>query len=121
AIRGAGIGSLGANCPGKGPSEVNGEAVRAFFVTGQPDHPSALWDRAREVREGLKDRRFGRFESGPPPNPLSCACTSAARVAATRHKVRCEQRFDSARILLREMWNDPEGRWMSGRRPHDDR
>ena len=26
-----------------------------------------------------------------------------------------------ARILLREMWNDPEGRWMSGRRPHDDR
>jgi len=26
-----------------------------------------------------------------------------------------------ARILLREMWNDPEGRWMSGGRPHDDR
>jgi len=26
-----------------------------------------------------------------------------------------------ARILLREMWNDPEGRWMSVRRPHDDR
>jgi hypothetical protein len=26
-----------------------------------------------------------------------------------------------ARILLREMWNDFEGRWMSGRRPHDDR
>ena len=25
------------------------------------------------------------------------------------------------RILLREMWNDPEGRWMSGRMPHDDR
>jgi hypothetical protein len=25
-----------------------------------------------------------------------------------------------ARILLREMWNDPEGRWTSGRRPHDD-
>jgi len=41
--------------------------------------------------EGLKDRRFGRLEAGPPPNPLSCASTSAARVAATRHKVRCEQ------------------------------
>ncbi|OLB77897.1 MAG: hypothetical protein AUI16_05020 [Alphaproteobacteria bacterium 13_2_20CM_2_64_7] len=26
-----------------------------------------------------------------------------------------------AHILLREMWNDPEGRWMSRRRPHDDR
>jgi hypothetical protein len=26
-----------------------------------------------------------------------------------------------ARSLLREMWNDPEGRWMSGRRPRDDR
>jgi len=26
-----------------------------------------------------------------------------------------------AHILLREMWHDPEGRWMSVRRPHDDR
>jgi hypothetical protein len=44
-----------------------------------------------QVREGLTDRRFGRFEAAPPPNPPPCACTSAARVAAARHKVRCEQ------------------------------
>jgi hypothetical protein len=40
-----------------------------------------------QVREGLTDRRFGRFEAAPPPNPPPCACTSAARVRAARHKV----------------------------------
>jgi len=26
-----------------------------------------------------------------------------------------------ARIILREMWLDPEGQWVSRKRPHDDR
>jgi len=72
------------------------EARAASWIGPQRSQNSAgeggvLIGTRREVREGLKDRRFGRFEAGPPPNPLSCACTSAARVAAARHKVRCEQ------------------------------
>ena len=64
----------------------------------------------------------GEYFTIPDPHAGGSMGTVRARDEEQRVKERPNSSAEGlARILLREMWNDPEGRWMSGRRPHDDR